>query len=328
MIVTMIVTFHPFHLCFSSVNMATPYKIVQSILSDLLEEITTFNLELSFTSSPPDHPLPCSQGFQFFSIFTTAPPHSSDGDINTSDHGVTPPSSPPNASPPDSLVSPLSSPGVVLLPLSAQMTQAPPPTCRLLQTQGNIIFSAECVEQEEPANKRVKLETDENFEPEDDEQDVEDVDDDDDLVKTIQDIEKDNAMLPFPLIFSTSANLMWKLQKADILPVKTELTSQRPGAATDRTCLASVGREDAGKEETREDDEQLDSYDASTGEEFCRDDNEEDCNGLVNRGKERQLSRPSLIMAKLLNRPPRLGLSKLDRRFKNLHEVTIIEKEE
>ena len=326
----MIVTFYPFYLCFSSVNMVSPHKMVQSILSDLLEEITTFNLDLSFTSSPPDHPLPCSQDFQFFfSISTTAPPHSSDGDTHTSYNGVTPPSSPPNVSPPDSLVSPLSSPGVVLLPLSAQMTQAPPPTCRLLQTQGNIILSTECVE---PVNKRVKLEMEEEFELENDEQDVEDVDDGDDLMKTIQDTEKDDTMLPFPLIFSTSADLMCKLQKADILPAKTVLTSQRPGAATGRTCLSSVGREnnegEAVKEESREDDEQLDSYDAATGEDLCRDDNEEDCNGLVYRWKERQLSRPSLIMAKLLNRPPRLGLSKLDRRFNNLHEVTIIEKEE
>jgi hypothetical protein len=41
----------------------------------------------------------------------------------------------------------------------------------------------------------------------------------------------DDDMLPFPLTFNSSADLRWKLQKADILPAVSVLSSQRPATA-------------------------------------------------------------------------------------------------
>ena len=59
---------------------------------------------------------------------------------------------------------------------------------------------------------------------------------------------------------------------------------------------------------------------------------DEDCDDLASHGekemlkKDGQMSRPSLTMIHLLNRPSRL--SKLYRKFYNLNEVSIVKKEE
>eukprot|EP00092_Neocalanus_flemingeri_P039588 GFUD01043110.1.p1 GENE.GFUD01043110.1~~GFUD01043110.1.p1 ORF type:complete len:134 (+),score=43.81 GFUD01043110.1:434-835(+) len=118
-------------------------------------------MKLSLCSTP-DHPLPYSANFQlFFSSATTVPSHRPDGDSSSPYSGVTPPPSP---SPPSSLChsptqdqNPVScpsppSPGVSLLPLSGQMTQAvdqgAPPASDLHPEDQNAIktSSEKCLE--------------------------------------------------------------------------------------------------------------------------------------------------------------------------------------
>jgi len=182
--------------------------------------------------------------------------------------------------------------------------------------------------EEEPASKRIKWE--ENVDVLDVEQDtVVELDDDDDT--------------PFPLTFNTSADLLWKLQKAAILPARSVLPSQRPAivrtgtgrmridqARTEGEELHDVKKERKEKDQPENDDDTV-SDDLFSVEDV--DDVDKDCYKPIDRDEKEmqkagQLSRPSLTMAKLLNRPPRLGLSKLNRKFNNLHEVSIIEKEE
>ena len=310
--------------------MTSSYTLVQSLLSDLLqaifeEEASNSSLKLSF-SGTPDHPLPCSEDFQFFfSISTTVPPHSPDGISSTTFSGITPPHSP---TPPSSLcptqvqVSRPPSPGVSLLPLSGQMTQAPPPT---FPQQEDTVQTSIGLE-EEPASKRVKWELEEEVDLLDDEQDtVVELDDDDDT---------DDDLLPLPLTFNTSADLMWKLQKADILPARSVLPSQRPVVGRVGTDQVSTAEEelDEVKKERKEEDQVAEDDDDTAGDDLCTvEDGDEDCYVTADceeNGPQKavKLYRPS--MAKLLNRPPRLGLSKLDRKINNLHDVSIIEKEE
>jgi hypothetical protein len=79
----------------------------------------------------------------------------------------------------------------------------------------------------------------------------------------------DDDMLPFPLTFNSSADLRWKLQKADILPAVSVLSSQRPATAGGlvRTQPVKVrGRtegETSVKEERREKDHPEDKDDSS-----------------------------------------------------------------
>jgi len=306
-------------------------------LSDLLQAITeeiasNSSLELSF-SSPPVHPLPCSEDFQFFfSISTTVPHHSPDGVNSTTYSGITPPQSPTPPSshcstPTQVQVSSPSSPGVSLLPLSGQMTQAvtqaPPSSIPHQENQDTVqtIIGLE----EEPASKRIKWELEEDVDLMDVEQDtVVELDDDDDT--------------PFPLTFNTSADLLWKLRKAAILPAWSVLPSQRPAILRTGTDQGRTEGEELHvvKKERKEKD-QPENDDDTVHVGLCSvedgDDVDKDCYepadlDKMDRQKVGQLSRPSMNMAKLLNRPPRLGLSKLDRKFNNLHQVSIIEKEE
>merc|ERR1712183_481979 len=90
------------------------------------------------------------------------------------------------------------------------------------------------------------------------------------------------------------------------------------------------------KKERREEDQPVDDDETVSDDLFSVEDGDDvdmDCYkpadlDVMDPQKAGQLSRPSMTMAKLLNRPPRLGLSKLNRKFNNLHEVSIIEKEE
>merc|ERR1719186_1235274 len=184
--------------------------------------------------------------------------------------------------------------------------------------------------EEEPASKRIKWEEDVDLL--DVEQDnVVELDDDDDT--------------PFPLTFNTSADLLWKLQKAAILPARSVLPSQRPARVRTGTGMVRTGQGRTEGEELHEvkkerkeedqpvDDDETVSDDLFSVEDGDGDDVDMDCYKPAVRDemdpeKAGQLSRPSMTMAKLLNRPPRLGLSKLNRKFNNLHEVSIIEKEE
>jgi len=166
------------------------------------------------------------------------------------------------------------------------------------------------------------------------------------------DVEQDNVVeldddddTPLPLTFNTSADLLWKLQKAAILPARSVLPSQRPaivrtGTGRMRTEQGRTEREElheVKKERKEKDQPENDDDTVSDGDDLFSvedgDDVDMDCYEPADRGEKElqkagQLSRPSLTMAKLLNKPPRLGLSKLNRKFNNLHEVSIIEKEE
>ena len=138
--------------------MTSSYFFVKSLLENLVEKMLTANggedEDIIFSqelSSSPDHPLPCSADFHFFfSIAATAPPHSLDNN-SFSNCGVTPPSSPPLSmtSPSKSWTLSPASPGVTLLPLSGQVTQA------VLQVRDHNKKDL----QSEPPTKKVKLET-------------------------------------------------------------------------------------------------------------------------------------------------------------------------
>jgi hypothetical protein len=70
------------------------------------------------------------------------------------------------------------------------------------------------------------------FWEEDAEVDIKLDDDDDDIVDNDKaSSDTDDDMLPFPLTFNSSADLRWKLQKADILPAVSVLPRQRPATA-------------------------------------------------------------------------------------------------
>ena len=66
-------------------NMNSSHILVETLLEDIVEKVMgadegeeNNSLELTF-SSTPEHPLPCSEDFQFFfSIAKTVPPHSTD----------------------------------------------------------------------------------------------------------------------------------------------------------------------------------------------------------------------------------------------------------
>jgi len=211
--------------------------------------------------------------------------------------------------------------------MTQAVTQAPPSTIHHQENQDTV---QTIIGQEEgPASKRIKWEVEEDVDLLDVEQDnVVELDDDDDT--------------PLPLTFNTSADLLWKLQKAAILPARSVLPSQRPAIV--RTGTGRV-RTDQGRTEgeelhvvkkERKEKDQPENDDDTVHVDLCSvedGDVDKDCYepadlDKMDRQKAGQLSRPSMNMAKLLNRPPRLGLSKLDRKFNNLHQVSIIEKEE
>jgi hypothetical protein len=129
------------------------------------------------------------------------------------------------------------------------------------------------LEEEEPASKRIKRELVEDFDlfwEEDAGVDIKLDDDDVDIVDNDKaSSDTDDDMLPFPLTFNSSADLRWKLQKADILPAVSVLSSQRPATAGGlvRTQPVKVrGRtegETSVKEERREKDHPEDKDDSS-----------------------------------------------------------------
>jgi len=304
--------------------MTSSDAFVKSLLADILKEVMVVNengemtssQELSFCSSS-DHFLPCSADFQFFfSIAATAPPHSPN-EKSQSYSGVTPPPSPQgfltSSSKPSTTSSPLS-PGVSLLPLSGQFTQAVPRVYTSHWVASNF--------HNEPARKKVKMENDNCDE---------------------EDYGKDDEMPPLPLTFTTPADLRWKLQKAEIIPSSSTCTNEE-SHRRDVSISLEIGQkhgemmEEAGMseliienvKEEREDD--FFSVEVADGLHWEKDVLIYEESPSLDRQKEKEMqmkacqSRPSLSKANLLNKPPRLGLSKLYRSSASLHDVSIIER--
>ena len=170
------------------------------------------------------------------------------------------------------------------------------------------------------------------------------LDQEDDIEESIKaSSHTDDDMLPFPLTFKTSADLRWKLQKADILPAVSVIASQRPdgGLQLYRGVRVGRGRRKNGgpgvtlgdiiKQEGRKKDGESGDEDSGSKE---GDLVAEDCDGQPHNDEKAvpreddQLPRPSLTKVSLLNKPPRLGLSKLYRSSTSLHDVTIMEVED
>jgi len=296
--------------------MTSSDAFVKSLLADILKEVMVVNeneemtssQELSFCSSP-DHSLPCSADFQFFfSIAATAPPHSPN-DKSQSYSGVTPPPSPKgfltSSSKPSTTSSPLS-PGVSLLPLSGQFTQAVPRVYTSHWVASNF--------HKEPARKKVKMDND-NCE---------------------EDYGTDDEMPPLPLTFTTPADLRWKLQQAEIIPSSSTCIyeeshrrdvsnpleiGQKHGEMMEKAGMSDLIIENIKKEREAADglhwEDDVLIYEESPS---------------LDRQKEKEMqmracqSRTSLSKANLLNKPPRLGLSKLYRSSTSLHDVSIIER--
>jgi len=300
--------------------MTSSDAFVKSLLADILEEVLVVNengemmssQELSFCSSP-DHPLPCSADFQFFfSIAATAPAHSPD-DKSRSYSGVTPPPSPQGfltSSSKSSTTSAPPSPGVSLLPLSGQFTQAVPRVATSRWVASNF--------QNEPAMKKVKMENEKCDE---------------------EDYGTDDEISPLPLTFTTPADLRWKLQKAEIIPSSSLCFNEEAQRREDITSL-ETGQEYAEMmqkgemfditieniKEEREDD--IFIHEAADEEDVLI---HEKSPSLDHEGKKEVLmkacqSKPALNKVYLLNKPPRLGLSKLYRSSTSLHDVSIIER--
>ena len=328
-------------------NLNSSYIFVKSLLEDIVEKVMredegeeNNSLELTL-SSTPDHPLPCSEDFQFFfSIAKTVPPHSPDSaSASLSCSGVTPPSSllctaTPGRS--SCTPSPPPSPGVTLLPLSGQMTQA------TIQEPINYC--------EEPASKKIKLETDEHT---DLLEDVNILDDD-------EDDSTDDEIAPLPLTFSTPADLMWKLQKAEIIPSRSGSRGTEQGQIIGEEVAVDI-REKMGVESDivkrhsfveesriiKNKEEVIDmggalqtveiikkeKADVITDEVEVVVEKDDIVLEVLNKGKT-ELARNeygalchSQGMVNLLNKPPRLGLSKLYKSSTSLHDISIVEQD-
>jgi len=324
---------------------------VRSLLADILEEVmmseeeeSVSSLELGCSSSI-EHPLPCSADFEFFfAIATTAPPHTPDSTSFTCS-GVTPPPSP---SPPPSTATPgrspasPSSPGVSLLPLSGQITQA------VLTFPVDTTIHDRDVCHEEFASKKIKLEVVGQTDSLEDTVEIADVlhlDEDNEIT--------DDEIPCLPLTFTTPADLLWKLQKAEIIPGSSDLPSQRPHGrgwegewvtnhekekdnSSGREVIkdtaitphmgveivANIKKERAGEIISLETDEdRLEEEEDSNLRPAL---NKDDEKGVHNENSHQ--SGPQMSMASLLHKPPRLGLSKLYRSSTSLHDISIIEK--
>jgi len=337
-------------------NMSSSFIFVNSLLEGIVEEVMMADegeeensMELSF-SSTPDHPLPCSEDFHFFlSIAKTVPPHSPDS-VSLSCSGVTPPSSQLCTATPgrsSCTPSPPPSPGITLLPLSGQITQA------VVQEFKNRYH------EEEPARKMFKLEAEEHTDL------LENVD----ILDEDNDDSADDESPPLPLTFTTPADLMWKLQKAEIIPprpVFCNLGEQKNGREVNSM---EQGRTDM-REEVVVDADTVDRHSFDEQSMIIRDrevmmgsvgvlaetvdiikeekekvifnevdvvvevenDVMEENDQSVKEDKlevsmeEKNASYRPIGRVNLLNKPPRLGLSKLYKSSTSLHDISIIEK--
>jgi len=302
------------------------------------------SMELSF-SSTPDHPLPCSEDFHFFlSIAKTVPPHSPDS-VSLSCSGVTPPSSQLCTATPgrsSCTPSPPPSPGITLLPLSGQITQA------VVQEFKNRYH------EEEPARKMIKLEAEEHTDL------LENVD----ILDEDNDDSADDESPPLPLTFTTPADLMWKLQKAEIIPPRAVFCNLGEQRKRSRDTVQEKSMEQ-GWTDMREEvvvdwdtvprhsfDEQsmiirdregvlvsggvigktVDIIKEEKEEVICNEVDIEENDQSVNEEKlevsmeENNASYRPIGRVNLLNKPPRLGLSKLYKSSTSLHDISIIEK--
>jgi len=326
---------------------------VRSLLADILEEVmmseeeeSVSSLELGCSSSI-EHPLPCSADFEFFfAIATTAPPHTPDSTSFTCS-GVTPPPSP---SPPPSTATPgrspasPSSPGVSLLPLSGQITQAV-----LTFPVDTSIHDHDACHEEFASSKKIKLEVVDQTDCLEDTVEISDVIH---LNEGNENEITDDEIPCLPLTFTTRADLLWKLQKAEIIPASSDLPSQRPhgrgweGVTNHEkekdtsSCrevikdtvitphmgveiVANIKKERAGEIISLETDEdRLEEEEDSNLRPALNKDEDEKGVHMENSHQ----SGPQRSMASLLHKPPRLGLSKLYRSSTSLHDISIIEK--
>ena len=215
---------------------------------------------------------------------------------------------------------------------------------------------------EEPASKKIKLETDEHT---DLLEDVNILDDD-------EDDSTDDEIAPLPLTFSTPADLMWKLQKAEIIPSRYEvfnIQEQRNGSRgteqgqiigeeegvdmrekmvvdwdiVKRHCLEKESRIIKDKEEEMGMGGVLhktveiikkEKKDVITNDVEVVIDKDDDVLEVLDKEKT-ELSRNEYSaicrpqgMVNLLNKPPRLGLSKLYKSSTSLHDISIVEQED
>lgn len=196
-------------------------SIVASILSAVLEDVLEDLSSESSGFTQDSYPLPCTADFQFFfNIAATNPMLSPDEESSLGSYeGITPPSSPKTPSLP-SPVTPLSSPGVHLHPLSGNVTQYrrrsdesnddSQSTKRLKLNLSNVVMLNEELNVEEENYTGCSL-----YEP------------------VISDhSEEDTCALP--LTFNSHIDLLWKLKKAKLIPGEEDVASQRPSLITSR----------------------------------------------------------------------------------------------
>jgi len=300
----------------------------------------------SLTSIPSQQDLPCSQDFQFFfNIAASCPAHSPDEESRPDNSPAeelslpsslfyplpSPASQTDTRSPPSPAVSlssplrsPLSptlpppSPGVCLMPLTQAGTQP-----LHYHTQMGYSDSEEESDIEPPA-KIFKHKEMRDLTPTSLESSVEVEEEDGSFTE-----EEDTAL---PLTFNDSRDLHWKLAKADILRSERALPSQRPASVT----LFSDNISSVRKFKTEKKDE--DPLGSMVIQKTAAQSPGESRSDKVELGgriplplqsidTDRAFSRP-FSHVKLLNRPPRIGLSKLNRKLSSLHDVSIIQQEE
>ena len=211
---------------------------------------------------------------------------------------------------------------------------------------------------DESARKKIKLEVEEHT---DLLEDVNILDDD-------EDDSTDDEIAPLPLTFSTPADLMWKLQKAEIIPSRSEvfnIEEQRNGSRgteqgqiigkeegvdmrekmvvdwdiVKRHCLEKESRIIKDKEDEmgmggvlhktveiiKKEKADVITCDVEVVVEKDDDANKE--MSELSRNEYGALCRPQ-GMVNLLNKPPRLGLSKLYKSSTSLHDISIVEQKD
>jgi len=335
-------------------------ELVACLLEELLDQVMMMETESglsslsslgSLTSIPSQQDLPCSQDFQFFFNIAASCPAHSPGEESCPDSPTeelslpsslfyplpSPASQADTRSPPSPTVvsmssplrSPLSptlpppSPGVCLMPLTQAATQP-------VHYHTQMGYSDSDSEEEsgfEPPAKKIKHKEMRDLTP----MPLVEVEEEDGSINE----EEDTAL---PLTFNDSRDLHWKLVKADILRSERALPSQRPASVTNVPDNISSGRkvkiekkdEDSlGSMAVQEATAQSPGEDTELPESRSRSDRVELGGGipLQSTNTDRAFSRP-LSNVKLLNRPPRIGLSKLNRKLSSLHDVSIIQQEE
>jgi len=216
---------------------------------------------------------------------------------------------------------------------------------------------------EELVRKKIKLEVMDQIDSLEDTVEME--------ISEVLHLDEDNEMtddeIPcLPLTFTTPADLMWKLQKAEIIPASCDLPSQRPRSRRSEDdgmigCDNEVSNHGKENDVSSSRDVMKDTVvipSTSTGVEIvanikkekvgeiigieANEDSleEEESNPIEDRSalskdkdekgvyKENSFNQscPQMSMTSLLHKPPRLGLSKLYRTSTSLHDISIIEK--